>query len=122
MRRAIAVLLMLVFSSMLIAPVLAADPEASLPACCRRHGKHHCAMRMAVQPGSRTGFTTVKGKCPCFPAGTTAVRSWQFRPELDPSLACGWLRGPFTAAPAQSGFPFTFRRGHPKRGPPAPLA
>ena len=31
------------------------EPDAFLPACCRAHGKHHCAMRMAM-PGFESGL------------------------------------------------------------------
>ena len=81
MRRAVALLLMLIFSSMLMAPLFASDPEANLPPCCRRHGKHHCMMQGMQGSDGRPGFAAVREKCPCFPAGTVAVRSMQFAPE-----------------------------------------
>jgi hypothetical protein len=55
------------------------DPEASLPACCRSHGKHKCFMR-AVQersdqqnsPAFRTQ-ATLSEKCPCLPASSVST-------------------------------------------------
>jgi hypothetical protein len=46
LRRILAITLLIAFGSPLFAPLFAAtsDPEASLPACCRSHGTHHCAM------------------------------------------------------------------------------
>jgi len=44
MRRTFASLLVLLFSFPLIAPLLAANLAQDVPACCRRDGKHHCAM------------------------------------------------------------------------------
>jgi hypothetical protein len=43
-RRALAIALLAVFGFWLIPPsAFASDPEAGLPACCRRNGKHHCS-------------------------------------------------------------------------------
>ncbi len=46
LRRILAITLLLAFGFPLVAPAFAATPnsEASLPACCRSHGAHHCAM------------------------------------------------------------------------------
>jgi hypothetical protein len=118
MRRAITLLLMLVFSSMLMAPLFASDPEANLPACCRRHGKHHCMMQAVQGSDGPPGLTAVREKCPCFPARTVAVRSVQFAPEpgrLFNAAACG---GTLIGPPAQTGVRASFLCSHPKRGPP----
>ena len=65
MRRAIAISLMMLFSWTLMAPLFVPDADASLPACCRRNGKHHCNMaRMSGQADGQRGFTTVAEKCP----------------------------------------------------------
>ena len=67
MRRALAILLVTVFSLPLIAPALASTPDDSqLPACCRRGGKHHCAMamEMGIIPSR---FHVVSEKCPYSP-------------------------------------------------------
>ena len=121
MRRAIALLLMLVFSSLLMAPLFASDPEANLPPCCRSHGKHHCMMRRMQRPDGRSGIAALREKCPCFPAGTVAAHSWQFAPEPSRALypaAVNALRVPAQTVPALAPF---FFDSHPKRGPPAPL-
>jgi hypothetical protein len=63
-RRISAILLLALFSFLLIGPaVFASDPEANLPACCRRRGKHHCTV------GTQTSATEVSlqtGACPNF--------------------------------------------------------
>jgi hypothetical protein len=60
MRRAIAISLMMLFSWTLIAPFYARDSGANLPACCRKNGKHHCAMHTIDQlAGNQRGVTTV---------------------------------------------------------------
>jgi hypothetical protein len=46
MRRLLSILLLAAFALPLVAPMLALaqDPDAGLPACCRRLGQHHCTM------------------------------------------------------------------------------
>ncbi|MEQ1948674.1 MAG: hypothetical protein ABL995_15905 [Bryobacteraceae bacterium] len=51
MRRALASLLLLLFSLALASPLFASDPESNLPACCRRNGKHQCNMRTGGDSG-----------------------------------------------------------------------
>jgi hypothetical protein len=43
--------------------------EASLPACCRRHGVHHCALHGTMALGDAAGQTTLSAAdcCPCWP-------------------------------------------------------
>jgi len=66
---------MIVFTSPLILPYFTAisDPEASLPACCRSHGKHHCAMmHWMLMASSGPSFTAPP--CPLYPTAATPVR------------------------------------------------
>ena len=73
MRRVLAITLLIAFTSPLVAPLFAAtaDPQASLPACCRRHGAHHCGMAAA---GTATSPTVTAPPCPCYPNAVTAPR------------------------------------------------
>jgi hypothetical protein len=123
MRRTVALALMMVFSWMLMAPLLAPDGEANLPVCCRRHGKHHCAMsRMGRLDGQSRGFTTVSEKCPCLPASTCAVQSSSWQPE-DGKPFCGEVSVPAACAAQTEARPrISFLRSHQRRGPPTPLA
>jgi hypothetical protein len=71
MRRGISILLVLVFALAPLAFTLDASGDAGLPACCRRHGAHHCIMRMAgmmeqAQKGS-TPAVSAPLTCPFYP-------------------------------------------------------
>jgi len=44
MRRVWATLVLVLFSFSLIGPLVSANVQSGVPACCRRAGKHHCAM------------------------------------------------------------------------------
>ncbi len=49
MRKALSILLLAIFGLPVFAPLLtgSADGDQSVPACCRRNGKHHCLMGAA---------------------------------------------------------------------------
>ena len=72
MRRLLATFLLATVSISLIEPVLVADTESQLPSCCRRLGKHHCAMPDGSQPNSGVGLKAAAVRCASFP-GTTAA-------------------------------------------------
>jgi hypothetical protein len=122
MRRALALLLLVGFSFPLIAPLFASGPsEASLPACCRRNGKHHCAMGASALVSSR--YATVASKCPCYPLTRFAL----MLPHgfAGPARAASLIQ---TAGPsavvrdAEAGYRISFDRSRQKRGPPSLLS
>jgi hypothetical protein len=122
MRRAVAISLMLLFSWTLIAPMLASDTDANLPACCRRNGKHHCTMRRMQQSGGRQGFTTVADKCPYTPASACAVYSPTYKPGDAAAVHGEIVYHPSCAPQPLAHALYSRHRCHPKRGPPTPLA
>jgi hypothetical protein len=75
MRWFLAIALLIAFGSPLVAPLFAAtvDPEASLPACCRSHGKHHCAM-MHLMLAASGGPALQAPPCPYYPTAFTPPR------------------------------------------------
>jgi len=115
---------MVVFLSPFILPLFAAssDPEASLPACCRRHGKHHCNMTAAMMAmlAASSGPVFTAPPCPLYPTAATPVRIVnaffsvpplyvvQLRRELAVSTATP-LRAKLSLAPLR------FTRGPPSR-------
>jgi hypothetical protein len=78
MRRALSILLVLFFSLGPLAATLQGDDDARLPACCRRHGAHHCAMTAqmaAMLVGAESGkpVLTAPSTCPAFPGSVAAT-------------------------------------------------
>jgi hypothetical protein len=122
MRRTIALALTMIFSWMLIAPAFGPDADANLPPCCRRNGKHHCMMRMEQLSGKGKGFTAVSEKCPCQPTSTCAVHSPIVHPKTRQQFESEVSRQPARPALSMALYRNCFLRGHPKRGPPFPLA
>jgi hypothetical protein len=115
-----AILLLIVFGLSLLSPLLGADDESNLPACCRRAGKHHCSMtRRSGSSDSVEGSAwNNNGRCPSYPG---------FAPGTFPIVA--------GVAPAASAAALAVRhascrsfelrvlsslrlRAHSKRGPP----
>jgi hypothetical protein len=73
MRRGLSILLVLFFSLGPLTAWSGADDDSRLPACCRRHGVHHCAMDAGMAAAvaqaasnSEPGFTA-PAHCPYFP-------------------------------------------------------
>jgi hypothetical protein len=123
MRRTIAISLMMLFSWTLIAPLLASDADANLPACCRRNGRHHCMMRRMMQlTGTQRGFTAVSEKCPYRPAGACAPNSPTYKPETASAFHARTVFHPAPAPQTVVRFRISFFRSHQRRGPPTPLA
>ena len=130
MRRAPAILLVVLFSFSLIAPALFVDTESHLPACCRPGGKHHCAMMdremmalyAAAPPSSGLAVNAVRIKCPLFPNGGVLL------PHSGAALVATTQPGVSivsqveTQVRAEAGYRISFNRSHQKRGPPCLLS
>ncbi|HEV2647109.1 MAG TPA: hypothetical protein VGU46_12155 [Acidobacteriaceae bacterium] len=69
--------LLIAFGSPFVAPILAAtaSAQASLPACCRLHGKHHCSMPEGGGQGSSNGAVLQGPPCPFCPGATQQTRT-----------------------------------------------
>src|SRR5215468_3072303 len=76
MQRVCANLLLVLFSFGLIGPAVFADAgQTKLPACCRAHGKHHCAKSAAVDDHSTDVVArAVVQRCASYPQ-TSAMPS-----------------------------------------------
>lgn len=78
MRRLLSIFLVVFFSLGPLAATLEASDDARLPACCRRHGAHHCAMpaqmaSMIADAASGNAVLTAPSTCPAFPASTAVT-------------------------------------------------
>lgn len=133
MRRLLSISLLLLLTLPIVSPLFAATAsEASLPACCRRNGKHHCAMgsamatAMAAANQQSSGnpaiqSTTIREKCP-YLLTVQAPAHLLFTPdEVQPVLHTGILSHPAVHAQTVALLQISFDRSQHKRGPPAPL-
>ena len=122
LRRMLAIMLLIAFGSSLVLPAFTAtaDPEVSLPACCRGHGTHHCAMLhgMVAAPG---GPSFQAPPCPFYPAPSTALQIGAASLTALLQLSVEQLRNAAPLAPmphVARAFPASANR---KRGPPTRL-
>jgi len=107
------------------APLLQAassDPDAGLPACCRRHGRHHCAMAdqaAHLSPSGTSQIGQTPQHCPLYSrsATTPVVR---FHTGLAPAPAFFARAVSHTTIHPQTHvvFRLSFDRSCQKRGPP----
>jgi len=125
LRRLFSILLLVVFSLPFLAPLMALGqgPEAGLPACCRRNGKHHCMMSMAERNQAASHapqFQAPAEKCPCCPATVaSAHRDPLSRPETGQAIFANIVSHPTLAPQTESKRRISRDRSRQKRGPPS---
>jgi hypothetical protein len=122
MRRFIAILLLVLFGSSLSAPLfgLSSTADGNLPACCRRDGKHHCAMGMAMQVDqSAKQIRAISEKCPYCPYAAVAAQGHLSALPRHGAFYAFVLSHPSDSAQTLARFRASFDPSHPKRGPPA---
>ena len=122
MRRVLSIALLAAVTWVLAAPLFAPSLESTLPACCRRNGKHRCCCEMAERLRNSDGFAAVREKCPCHPAGLAVSHSGNFTIRNAEEFRIA-LRV-FEARTAQrlACYRPASHRTSPKRGPPISLA
>jgi len=119
MRRLVSIFLLAFFSLGPFAATLEASRDARLPACCRRHGAHHCAMAAAyfVPPGAPPQLAP-PAQCPLFPGSAAASTA---PVHALPALAAGLpvlLAQPHSPAAGRSVARLSQWRTRSNRGPP----
>lgn len=78
MRRTLSILLVVFFGLGPLAATLPGSDDSSLPACCRRLGKHHCSMgekatERIVDASPAGAILSAPAHCPLYPGDTSAV-------------------------------------------------
>jgi len=122
MLRAIAILLINLISFGLMAPAVSSGAGAPPPACCREHGKHQCAMKMAQHRVSDGSIDTLREKCPYSPKTWTLASNSQPFVRRGSQLFFGdVLSHPAVQAQTEARYRISFSRSRQKRGPPSSL-
>ena len=119
MRRAPAVLLIGLFSLWLISPALiASSEESNLPACCRRDGRHHCAMDTVRSDSS--GPAMQGTRCSFFPVAQAVCTNPIVSLLAGISLVTldNLASQPACHSQIESLYRSSFNRSDQKRGPP----
>jgi hypothetical protein len=118
MRRALASFLLALFSFPLILPILRADADSMLPSCCRRAGKHHCALDS--QPSTQEGIDPIQPKCSNYPATIAVYGNWNIAFFKNaPSIRTSLVGYPSVEARTETQYRVSFSRSRQKRGPPS---
>jgi hypothetical protein len=130
MRRILAITLLLAFGSPLAIPLLASvadlqskDAQSSLPACCRRNGKHHCALTMATAlAGVNNGPAMQAPPCPLYPSPSTLPTLVTAALTTPRTFSVALLRATPPRASSLLRACSTIPSSNHQRGPPALLA
>ena len=116
-RRMLAISLLILFALPLTLPVFGADAAGtSVPACCRRNGKHHCMMSLNSSRNSSVPTLWQKCPSPVTPPAVSVLPS--FTPSPSASIFAGVRRHPAAAAQVEARQRVSFDRSRQKRGPP----
>ena len=113
--------------SFLAAPLLAlssSDPEASLPACCRRNGHHHCTMtdQAMRSAGSGTQARQTPQRCAFYPRAVTApLFPFDSAPAASATHYAQVASHPAIHPQTDAFYRLSLDRSRQKRGPPDPL-
>jgi hypothetical protein len=118
MRRPVAIALLLVFTSAYVLPMVMTDAEQTLPPCCRRGGKHHCAMMDKLPHSGGPGFHAIHSKCPCWPTGTVFSSHRNVFIGNAPPIYGEFISHPASFPQTEAGYLVSRSRSHQKRGPP----
>ena len=119
MRRALSILLILFFGVGPLAALAGSDVEARLPACCRRHGAHHCQMNgIAANEGtSGTNAIGAPSTCPQFPTNAAATTA-QYAIAASPMGMPAMLAQPHSPVAGRAAARLSQIRTRTGRGPP----
>lgn len=130
MRRLLSILLFWATLFPMVAPALTAGAmgQSTLPACCRRGGKHDCMMSpearafMMRELEGAVRFGTPPEKCPYRQQAVVAAHLQVYTPGAVATHSAFLLREPSVIAQAECLRRISFDRSRQKRGPPSLLS
>jgi hypothetical protein len=120
--RIIAAALLLVFAGNTALPALFADPESNLPACCRRDGKHHCAMMDMLgitQDDGEFYWKSNPQKCAQYPKTGASLCAGKTGPQRTSEIGPIVSSHPTVATQTEVLYRISHSRCREKRGPPS---
>jgi hypothetical protein len=118
-RRVLAVALMATFAAPSLA-LLCAGKEPSLPACCRRDGKHHCMGRTSGMVASGTDVPAVRDFSSCCPYRLQRVTQSESATPQVPITSSPQIPAEACVAALGSNFRYSYRfNSNSQRGPPS---
>jgi hypothetical protein len=126
-RRFYAIALLLLFVLPVIAPLLALGQgidDTTLPACCRRDGKHNCLLRMnpamaAFAQRGPSAATVVGERCPYGSHALPSLAHRDWSAETADAIFAGLVAHPATAPQTEARRRISALRSNQKRGPPS---
>jgi hypothetical protein len=121
MRRGIAIILAILFSSLLILPAFGGSAESGLRSCCKKNGRHHCFMGKTGSLGSATSIEAVSAKCSYFSQSYLAAHVEIFTPIIDRAGHINIVRQSLVMTQMAMGYRLFQHRSNHKRGPPPSL-
>ncbi|HKO20271.1 MAG TPA: hypothetical protein VJU82_15450 [Acidobacteriaceae bacterium] len=129
MRRALSILLVMVFWMPAFLPLFGAvTPDgAGVPACCRRHGQHHCVMSESERAALRaTGnavpeFRAPTPRCPYQRSPVRSMQQVRLAVPVGQVSYAALVSRPNGLPQTQSKWRVSRERARQKRGPPADL-
>jgi hypothetical protein len=117
MRRFAAILLVAMFSFSLIAPAALADSASTMPACCRRSGRHHCANHDS-HASSTSDVAVQRARCSEFPSVKALPGNRSFELTAGSPAIAVLVRLIAYRAPWEAPASHSYSRAGQKRGPP----
>jgi len=122
-RRLLASLVLAVISFTLAPLSLFASADDDLPACCRKDGKHKCAMSDMAMADDDAGGPTLRSasRCPMFPVHPPSGIASVFALAPDQTTELSAVLFPACAEQAEALYRISFNRSRQKRGPPSSL-
>lgn len=99
------------------------DDDASLPACCRRSGAHHCAMNAVIAHMMRSSAPSFDAPvtCPNYPGTIAAIISPAVALVAAHAAAPAMAAQEYQSAIRHIAVPSSLKRTHAGRGPPTQI-